>query len=294
MLQFILLLAIAGLVVAHLMKPTIRTTKGTKGTKGTNEGFYGSGGDTDTSYDSTYQAGGDFPANEPIDDPRDLPWIASWTPADKAARAGQNCNPSYTEIGPKGTMIITTSKSCEAGMPHTLVGDRIMIPDSVVLPALATTIDHELVHIHQRRSADAWATFYRRNWSFNLQSTPPAHMPAELVEARRSNPDTWVPSGGVGVGGPWSCWMNRYWPVPVYTDPKQPRLRDTITVWWDEWKREILKQAPEAWTQFFGSPTQNEHPHEIAAVMITDETGESGSTEAGRRLMAWWSSSGAL
>jgi hypothetical protein len=291
MLQFVLLLAIAGLVVAHLMKPAKRSY----------EGFHGG----DASYSASYETGGDFPANEPIDDPRDLPWIASWTPADKAARAGQNCNPSYTEIGPKGTMIITTSKSCEAGMPHTLVGNRIMIPDSVTLPALASTIDHELVHIHQRRNADAWATFYRRNWSFNLQSTPPEHMPAELVEARRSNPDTWVPAdgsggsggpapSGLGRQGPWSCWMNRYWPVPVYTDPKQPRLRDTITVWWDEWKREILKQAPEAWTQFFGSPTQNEHPHEIAAVIITDTTGEISGTEAGRRLMAWWSGSGSI
>lgn len=220
---------------------------------------------------------------ESDDDPRDLPWIASWTAADRFARQGHNCAVKYTKGGPDGTTIITTSKSCEAGMPHTREGGRIIIPDSIPEPLRAEIIAHELVHIYQRRYSAQWEKFYARNWSFTVQATPPTSIPSSVVLARRSNPDTF--------GKPWACWMNRYWPVPVYTNPKAPSLREAITVWWDDQDRKLLKTPPSAWTTFFGDPAQNEHPNEIAAVMIV--SGDTW-TEAGRRLLNWWKSDGAL
>ena len=224
---------------------------------------------------------------ESDDDPRDLPWIASWSAADRFARQGHNCVVKYTKEGRDGTTIITTSKSCEAGMPHTRVGGRIIIPDSVPEPLRADIIAHELVHIYQRRNPEPWITFYRRNWSFQFHDEPPAAMPASVREARRANPDTWDPASG----GPWSCWMGRYWPVPVYTNPQAPALRDAVTVWWDEWQHAVLTEPPTAWTAFFGKPSQDEHPHEIAAVMIVaDDT----MSEAGRRIMNWWRTTGTL
>jgi hypothetical protein len=75
----------------------------------------------------------------------------------------------------------------------------------------------------------------------------------------------------------------------VYTDPKNPKLRDCVTVWWDQWRREVLTTPPSAWSQFFGRPAQDEHPHEIAAVMIVAEDTQ---TEAGRRLLNWWRTKG--
>ena len=75
---------------------------------------------------------GDPPMSPDHDDPRDLPWIASLTPADRAARQGHTCIAKHTGKGPAGTTIIETSHSCEGGMPHTRVGDRIIIPDSVL------------------------------------------------------------------------------------------------------------------------------------------------------------------
>jgi hypothetical protein len=219
------------------------------------------------------------------DDPRDLPWISSWSSKDHEARAGQNCITTYAENGPDGTMILTTNGTCEAGMPHTRAGDRIVMPDSVPLNQREETIQHELIHIYQRRNPSSWITFYRRGWSFIFYPEPPEGLPLSVVAARRSNPDTWDPA----TGGPWVCWQGRYWPIPVYTDPAHPVLREAHTVWWDSWQRRVLLEAPATWRQFFGTPSQEEHPHELAAVMIVG--GASGS-EAGRRVLAWWNSEG--
>jgi hypothetical protein len=227
----------------------------------------------------------DMTPDETNDDPRDIPWIASWSPADNRARRGHNCNPTYTEIGPDGTMIYTTTKSCEDGMAHTRIGERIYIPDNISSTIRFDTIRHELIHVYQRRNPKSWAKFYQRNWSFVLATEPPHGLPKELIDARRSNPDTWDPA----MGGAWSCWMGRWWPVSIYRDPVNPRLRDADTVFWDSWRRETFKEPPHGWTAFFGTPGQDEHPHEISATMIVSEDTK---TEAGRRLMNWWNSTG--
>ena len=217
------------------------------------------------------------------DDPLDLPWIASWSVADRYARRGQNCAVKYTEEGPDGTTIMTVSKSCESEMPHTRAGDRIAIPDTLQDVFKAEVLAHELIHIYQSRYPDAWRTFYQNQWAFVFHDKPPPAMPASVTEARRSNPDTWNPSSG----GPWASWQGRYWPVPVYTNPKMPTLKAAVTVWWDDWTRQVLTQPPPGWTAFFGSPSQDEHPHELAAVLIVSQDTE---TEAGRRIMKWWQS----
>lgn len=217
------------------------------------------------------------------DDPLDLPWIASWSVADRYARRGQNCAVKYTEEGPDGTTIMTVSKSCESEMPHTRAGDRIAIPDTIQGPFLAEILAHELVHIYQARYPSEWSAFYQGQWGFVFHDAPPPAMPASVTEARRSNPDTWDPA----AGGPWASWQGRYWPVPVYTNPKMPTLRAAITVWWDDQERKVLTAPPPGWTAFFGTPSQDEHPHEISAVLIVSQD---TSTEAGRRLMNWWHS----
>ena len=219
------------------------------------------------------------------DDPRDLPWFASWSPADRRARRGQNCNVTNIQDGPDGTMLLTTTKSCEDGLPHTRVGDRIIIPDNVSTVDRQDTIRHELIHVYQRRNPEAWAKFYQRNWSFVLYKKPPANMPRELVEACRSNPDTWDPL----MGGRWSCWMGRWWPLAIYRDAVNPRLRDVDIVFWDAWRGAAFKEPPQQWHSFFGTPGQTEHPHELAATLIV--AGDT-QTEAGRRINTWWDSTG--
>ena len=219
------------------------------------------------------------------DDPRDIPWYASWTAADKRARRGHNCNATNTQEGPDGTTLITTTKSCEDGLPHTRIGNRIYIPDNISTVARQDVIRHELIHVYQRRNPNAWLKFYQRNWSFMVFKQPPADMQKELIDAKRSNPDTWDPA----MGGSWACWKGRWWPLAIYKDAMNPRLRDVTIVYWDAWKKEAFEEPPKDWVDFFGSPDQPEHPHEIAANLIV--AGET-ETEAGRRLMTWWESTG--
>lgn len=263
MLNSILILIIIGLAVGYAVKPTVEPFV---------DGFPS---DTiENAGPATYHPSA---AADEEDDPRDLPWISSWSSLDRKARAGQNSTPKHTEAGPGGTTIVSVSKSSEDGLPHTRDGDRIYIPDSVLMTDRAHTIRHEMVHIYQRRDPQRWTQFYRRAWGFELHQEPPTDMPPWIVKTRRSNPDTWR--------DPWPCWQGRVWPVAVYRDPVYPSLRAADVIWWDSWRREVLRAPPADWIAFFGHPAQPEHPHEIAAVILTNED---NSSEAGRRLLNWW------
>ena len=211
-------------------------------------------------------------------------WLSSLTAADKRARRGHNCLPTYQQSGPFGTTILTTTKACEDGMAHTRPGDRIYIPDTINTVMRSDTIRHELVHVYQRRNPEAWKTFYRRSWSYEIFMDPPDGLPQELIDGRRANPDT-----ANDMGGPWACWMRRWWTIPIYKDNYNPRLRDIKVMFWDSWKKGLTEVPPSEWTAFFGTPGQSEHPNEIAAcLLVLEDT----SSEAGRRLMTWWRSQG--
>ena len=233
------------------------------------------------------------PAYEDMDD---IPFLGSLSHMDRVARHMNACTVMGEREGPAGTRIQTVARTCESGMAHTADGDRIRIPDSIPEALRDETLKHELIHIWQRRAPDAWADFYRRQWSFVYADQPPAGLPPAIQESRRSNPDTWR--------HPWVRWMARWWPIPVYDHPQSgPRLREAHTVWWDEYTRSVLRTPPAEWTAFFGYPSQDEHPHEIAAVYLTEavdnsiatEGGAVGggavgstNTEASRRLRTWW------
>ena len=264
-----LLMAVIGIAVAHLWVKKVEGFQ-TKEVQGISE--------ADTTDGNAHE---NPAAYVPVvdDDPRDIPWIVSWSPVDKKAREGHNCTPTYTEAGPSKTTLITTSKSCEAGLPHTRAGDRIVIPDNIRNTDREEIIRHELIHVYQARNPALWRDFYSKQWAFELFEKPHNDMPAAIVQAKRGNPDTFRT--------PWSCWKGRWWPAAIYTSIETPDLRNAITVWWDSWKNEISKKPPAEWIAFFGPQSQDEHPHELAAVIITaEDTGY----EAGRRLLSWWES----
>lgn len=216
-------------------------------------------------------------SEEGVDNPLDLPWIASLTPLDRQARAGQVCVPLSTEPGPSNTTIERVPASCEAGMAHTQAGDRILLPVSISAANEAETLRHELVHIDQRRHPTEWANFYARSWGFRLTNSPPRGLPAEWVQRRRSNPDT-------QFAGPWPEWRERFWVFAAYEDGGGAQLQRARTVWWDAEDRVVRTRPPADWTAFFGALSQDEHPHEIAAVLMTAVMTEN---EAGRRLFNW-------
>lgn len=269
MIQTILLLAIIGLLVGHFFS------------RAGEEGFV-NGDNSGCPYVTPLQdTAGLTGVQAQEDDPRDLPWIASWSKLDRWIREGQFCAPLSVSTGPNNTEIHMVPRSCESGLPHTRPGDRIIMSDSVHASEWPDVIQHELIHISQRRHPDEWESFYNRAWAFTVHESAPPKMPKSLIEGRRANPDTYEI--------PWSCWKKRWWPVPIYTSPKVLTLRDAHTVWWDEWRDEISTDPPAEWMTFFGLPAQQEHPHEIAAVLLT---AEDNSTEAGRRLHTWWATKG--
>jgi len=213
----------------------------------------------------------------------DEAWIASWSQLDQVARHGNSCRITAEKPGPAPNIRLqTVVKSCESGLPHTGDGDRIRIPDSIPEADRAPVINHELIHIWQRRHPELWSDFYRRQWGFDLfqRHNPPPSLPAEIKRIRRSNPDTWRE--------PWARWYGRWWPVAVYTHPEAPRIRDSHTVWYDEYTNKISDRPPAEWQQFFGPCSQDEHPHEMSAVWLSHPDGPQTATEAGRRLANWW------
>ena len=167
--------------------------------------------------------------------------------------------------------IVFCDKSCENGYPHTINKNTMMIPESHPKERLAITVEHEKIHLLQRRYPEIWEAWYKLMWSYTIQKSPPARMPKELVDKRRFNPDT--------EDKPFTCWRGRWWSVPVYISMNPGSLAETEIVWWDEETGQISKSAPPEWSDFFGQQPQDEHPHEMAAQMIANGAGNKNLRE---------------
>jgi hypothetical protein len=269
MIQWLLIALIVGMALALMFRPVSSSNSNSN----LIEGFV-------SDYSANIESPGNYalPVNT---DPDDLPWLKSLSRLDIAARRSHSCTVMGERPGPDGTRLQTVARNCESGMPHTGDGDRIRIPDAIPEALREEIIRHELVHIWQRRHPDAWATFYRRQWSFEFHDDPPSGLPDDVIRMRRSNPDTWRQ--------PWVRWMARWWPIAVYDDAEAPRLREAHTIWWDELRQTVITDPPIDWTAFFGLPSQDEHPHEIAAVFLADNA---TTSEAARRLQRWWELNG--
>jgi hypothetical protein len=194
----------------------------------------------------------------------DYDWSESWSDLDKKARRGAVCQPITTihrKLGQIGVHIWVVPDSCEQGLPHTRAIDVIAIPKNYPKQRLANTIEHEKIHLYQRLHPDSWRRFYRIKWRCEIYKQPPAGMSNELIEMRRSNPDT--------ADAPWVCFMNVYWPVVVYASKTNLSLSRAQVKWWDQRDKSVNIIPPDEWTTFFGKNIhQYEHPHEISAEFI--------------------------
>lgn len=160
--------------------------------------------------------------------------------------------------------------SCEEGLPHTINETTMMIPESYSKDRFTTTVDHEKIHLLQRRYPELWEAWYKLLWSYTIHKAPPPAMPSSLLEKRRHNPDT--------EDKPFACWRGRWYSLAVYNS-NPTSLLDAKTVWWDEKTGEISSEAPPEWTDFFGKQPQDEHPHEIAAQMLANGAGNKNLRE---------------
>jgi hypothetical protein len=157
----------------------------------------------------------------------------------------------------------TVSDTCKEGMPHTIDKNTIIFPKYLHnIPKLEKDmiINHEKVHLEQRRNINKWNNFYNKFWNYKVYSHPPGFIPKNLVKNKRDNPDT--------SDFPWACWDNTWWSIPIYTDNT---LKNAKVVWYNQKNNNIYNEPPVEWTNFFNSNniiTQSEHPNEISAVYI--------------------------
>ncbi len=186
----------------------------------------------------------------------------------------------------------------EEGLPHTRAPKTIWFPESLLSKGnehFNETFLHECIHLHQRAHEDLWDKFYREQWNFiRYKGT----IPREVEERRRLNPDTlrapfyaWN-----GTGGPASVqstgsdsergFASRgpYIPVAVYKKPDDADLSEVRLVFVrpdGSWSAVI----PPGWMEFFRTqnPSLCEHPHEMAAYILSDNANPFDS-EAARRL----------
>lgn len=215
-------------------------------------------------------------------------WSHGWTDLDKKARSGADCSPLVKiqrKMGNTTTWIWTVPNTCEQGLPHTRSIDVIAIPEQFPHEHLPMTLEHEKIHLLQRQMPDSWARFYKLAWDYDLYTSPPRGMPSELIELRRSNPDT--------ADTPWCCWNSRWWSVPVYKSRTNLSLKDAPIRWWDQTTMTLHAHPPEDWIRFFGSSIhQNEHPHEITAEYLAGPLRNggipSGAPEGMMRLRTAW------
>jgi hypothetical protein len=193
-------------------------------------------------------------------------WSEKWTKIDFEARKNDSCKviqKEYKKLGMIDTWIWTMDKTCENGLPHTRDYNIMAIPENYPIYFLPKTIEHEKIHLHQRRNINDWKKFYKIYWDYEIFEKPPQTMPLELIEMKRANPDT--------NDAPFSCWKHTWWAVPVYKSLSDLKFINCIIKWWNEKTNEIFTDPPDEWIHFFGSNVyQTEHPHEISAVYIAN------------------------
>jgi hypothetical protein len=162
------------------------------------------------------------------------------------------------EQGPYNTEIIRMFPTADAGMPHTRPPNYICMPEHYPENLYDETLQHELIHIHQRRNDLAWRElFHKQGW------VPLAdqHIPERWLYRCRLNPDT--------MDQRFYAWENRWVPLPLFERLDKPDLRECSVRWWDQRTGELERNPPPSFNSTFGSHhPQPEHPREVSAVIF--------------------------
>lgn len=164
-----------------------------------------------------------------------------------------------------GAAIGILHSSADSGFPHTRPGGLVCMPavfcENRSEGELRTTLIHESLHLHQRKSKEVWDSFCRaEGWS----SVPDTEIPETLQANCRINPDTMM--------SPFWAWQQHYVPLPLLVPKPQARLSDTVVKWFDLRNGVAYQDPPPSFLVKYGSQqSQPEHPYEIYAVLFADE-----------------------
>jgi len=174
-------------------------------------------------------------------------------------------NISPSETWPNGQVIWMDPES-DNGLPHTRPPDYICLPSTIPDNILNKTLIHERVHVSQRLNPTVWKSAMEK-WSMTPWS---GKIPDDIFQSRRLNPDLLL--------SPIYQWKNDWVPLALFSSRNVPLLTDIDIVWWQISTRTLHRKAPPGWTEFFGPVDGgHEHPHELAAYFIENDT---STTEA--------------
>lgn len=169
--------------------------------------------------------------------------------------------PKRLQMDLEEIQIIQLMPSADGGMPHTRPYNLICLPAYFPEERLETTIQHELVHLDQRRNPLKWHNLLKRDgWKIENQNEIIRKIPNDILNRCRLNPDT--------LDIRFVSWQERYIPFPLFVREDKPELRDIQIRWFDLQEKTLRPFAPTSFLEKYGnnrSVSEMEHPYEYYA-----------------------------
>ncbi len=171
--------------------------------------------------------------------------------------------------------VIFMNPTADGGLPHTRPPYYICIPAGTDLTSEAgrTTLTHERIHVSQRLHEDEWTALYAKAWEWTAVA-PPA-LPKPYADRRRINPDTY--------SAPTYAWRKEWVPYTIFESSYVPDLKKTRNVWWHIPSKNMYTSSPPGFDAYFGvngTTAVAEHPHELAAYILSTPANQSPARRA--------------
>jgi hypothetical protein len=193
------------------------------------------------------------------------------TDLDKIAHINMSCKVLKRVMRPDlgaGIFVNIVEDSCYDGLPHTTDKININIPLSLYEKGgndLDHVLEHECIHIMQRRDIYAWKQMYARfKWAI-YSKIPFSDMNEELISLLkrvRENPD--ISNEKYGI------WNKRYLFLSCYKNVYNPKVRESEMIIYDLYEKKVLKGFPPDYYDWM-KINQADHPHEIFAELLSDK-----------------------
>jgi len=192
----------------------------------------------------------------------------------RKARFGKNYMPTFDVVDmvipspdpsqpwPSG-QVLWMEPSADGGLPHTRPPYYICMPKTYPEDKLQNTLLHERIHVSQRMYPNEWIDMIKNAWGMTVWNDT---LPSNIEDRRRLNPDILM--------APHFAWKNEYVPCSIFVDLTDPSLNKIQLVWYHIPTRTIrtdVNTIP-GWKDFFGIIPHGEHPYEIAAYLLSDDS----------------------
>jgi len=179
-------------------------------------------------------------------------------------------------LQPIQAVVVPLMPTADAGMPHTRPPTIIAYPLTGAGLSFET-FSHELWHLHQRRWYKDWVQFFEKEWGFKPFD---GDLPSQFEYVLRINPDTRT--------DPLWIWNNTWVPMCVFLNPVTPELSQTDVWFYNVRTKTYVQDVPPAMAEFFSKnsrlpKTAFEHPCELAAYGLTDDSLQSVAMERARK-----------